>query len=159
MPSCNRWPVRTAAGAEGSTHGRAGIRATRGVRHLCKLRPCDCRQGRFAQWRKRRTRMIGFSAKSCLSVSGALALLTSAALSSTANAASGYEIFVSNEHAGTVTIIEGGTFKVLDTLPVGKRPRHPRKPGRQDRLRRFEWHADRGAAAAGCSRQSDPEEE
>jgi YVTN family beta-propeller protein len=34
-----------------------------------------------------------------------------------------YQIFVSNEKAGTVTVINGADFKVTATLPVGKRPR------------------------------------
>src|SRR5581483_4166534 len=98
-------------------------RTTRGVRQLCKLCSRDCGPADSRSWAETENVMIGLSLKSCLSVSGTLVLLTSAALSSTARAASGYEIFVSNEHAGTVTIIEGGTFKVLDTFPVGKRPR------------------------------------
>jgi YVTN family beta-propeller protein len=38
-----------------------------------------------------------------------------------------YWVCVSNEKAGTVTVIEGGSQKVLATIPVGKRPRgvHP----------------------------------
>lgn len=35
----------------------------------------------------------------------------------------GYQIFVSNEHDGTVTVISGADFKVTATIPVGKRPR------------------------------------
>ncbi len=34
-----------------------------------------------------------------------------------------YEIFVSNEKSGDVTVISGGDFKVIATIPVGKRPR------------------------------------
>ena len=34
-----------------------------------------------------------------------------------------YQVFVSNEKAGTVTVISGGDFKVTATIPVGKRPR------------------------------------
>ena len=37
--------------------------------------------------------------------------------------AAGYQIFVSNEHSGDVTVIDGGDFKVVGTFPVGKRPR------------------------------------
>ena len=44
------------------------------------------------------------------------------ALAATVNAA-GYQVFVSNEKAGTVTAISGGDFKVTATIPVGKRPR------------------------------------
>src|SRR5215469_9877518 len=34
-----------------------------------------------------------------------------------------YEICVSNEKSGDVTIIDGSTWKVLGNVPVGKRPR------------------------------------
>jgi YVTN family beta-propeller protein len=34
-----------------------------------------------------------------------------------------YQIFVSNEKAGDLTVISGGDFKVTATIPVGKRPR------------------------------------
>lgn len=34
-----------------------------------------------------------------------------------------YEIYVSNEKSGDVTVINGSDFKVITTIPVGKRPR------------------------------------
>ncbi len=34
-----------------------------------------------------------------------------------------YQIFVSNEKSGDLTVISGGDFKVVATIPVGKRPR------------------------------------
>src|SRR5271167_1594233 len=37
--------------------------------------------------------------------------------------AKGYQIFVSNEKSGDVTVIDGSDFKVTATIPVGKRPR------------------------------------
>ena len=37
--------------------------------------------------------------------------------------AGGYQIFVSNEKSGTLTVISGADFKVTATIPVGKRPR------------------------------------
>lgn len=37
--------------------------------------------------------------------------------------AADYEICVSNEKSGDITVLEGGTWKVLATIPVGKRPR------------------------------------
>jgi YVTN family beta-propeller protein len=37
--------------------------------------------------------------------------------------AGGYQIFVSNEKSGDLTVISGGDFKVTGTIPVGKRPR------------------------------------
>jgi YVTN family beta-propeller protein len=36
---------------------------------------------------------------------------------------SNYKIFVSNEKSGDLTVISGTDFKVIDTIPVGKRPR------------------------------------
>src|ERR1022692_638729 len=38
-------------------------------------------------------------------------------------AADGYQIFVSNEKYGDLTVISGGDFKVTATIPGGKRPR------------------------------------
>lgn len=38
-------------------------------------------------------------------------------------AETGYRIFVSNEKAGTVSVINGGNFELVKTIPVGKRPR------------------------------------
>ena len=35
----------------------------------------------------------------------------------------GYQIFVSNEKSGDLTVISGADFKVTATIPVGKRPR------------------------------------
>src|ERR1700690_1585633 len=34
-----------------------------------------------------------------------------------------YQIFVSNEKAGNLTVINGSDFQVAATIPVGKRPR------------------------------------
>jgi YVTN family beta-propeller protein len=53
---------------------------------------------------------------------GAL-LLALAATARPAQAAPGYEIFVTNERSGDLTVIDGSDFKVLATIPVGKRPR------------------------------------
>ncbi|HUZ06611.1 MAG TPA: hypothetical protein VMV89_03910, partial [Candidatus Paceibacterota bacterium] len=44
-------------------------------------------------------------------------------LAASSRAAGDYQVFVSNEKAGTLTVISGGDFKVTDTIPVGKRPR------------------------------------
>jgi len=43
--------------------------------------------------------------------------------SAKSHAADGYQIFVSNEKAGTITVINGADFKVTDTIIAGKRPR------------------------------------
>ena len=51
---------------------------------------------------------------------GSLVLLVYASRTA---AAAGYQIFVSNEKSGDLTVISGGDFKVTDTIPVGKRPR------------------------------------
>lgn len=34
-----------------------------------------------------------------------------------------YQVYVTNERSGDVTVIEGGDFSVVATIPVGKRPR------------------------------------
>src|ERR1700755_1901812 len=51
-------------------------------------------------------------------VTGLLALAVAAHVS-----AAPYQIFVSNEHSGDVTVIDGTTLKAVATFPVGKRPR------------------------------------
>jgi len=38
-------------------------------------------------------------------------------------AGGGYQIFVSNERSGDVTVIDGADFKAVAIIPVGKRPR------------------------------------
>src|SRR5882724_2065554 len=40
-----------------------------------------------------------------------------------ARAGGGYQIFVSNEKSGDLTVIAGGDMKVVATIPAGKRPR------------------------------------
>jgi YVTN family beta-propeller protein len=39
------------------------------------------------------------------------------------HAAPGYQVFVTNEKSGDITIIDGSNFKAIATIPVGKRPR------------------------------------
>ena len=54
----------------------------------------------------------------------ALALLTAATVPVPVRAApASYQIFVTNERSGDITIIDGGDFKVIGTITVGKRPR------------------------------------
>lgn len=49
---------------------------------------------------------------------------TGSAHAATAAATGGaYQIYVSNERSGDVTVIDGADFKVIATIPVGKRPR------------------------------------
>jgi YVTN family beta-propeller protein len=68
--------------------------------------------------------MAVFRSAAWTSAVGALALLAAATASAPARAAgAAYQIFVSNERSGEVTIIDGGDFKVVGTIPVGKRPR------------------------------------
>jgi YVTN family beta-propeller protein len=58
---------------------------------------------------------------------GAASALTLIAFTAFTNesavAATPYQIFVSNEKSGDITVIDGGDFKVIGTIPVGKRPR------------------------------------
>jgi YVTN family beta-propeller protein len=44
-------------------------------------------------------------------------------LAASARAAENFQVWVSNERSGDVTVIDGATFKVIGTFPVGKRPR------------------------------------
>jgi YVTN family beta-propeller protein len=44
-------------------------------------------------------------------------------LAAIAQGAPGYEVYVTNERSGDVTVIGGADFKVAATVPVGKRPR------------------------------------
>ena len=41
----------------------------------------------------------------------------------TGQASPNYQVYVSNEKSGDVTVIDGADNRVLDTIPVGKRPR------------------------------------
>jgi YVTN family beta-propeller protein len=51
------------------------------------------------------------------------ALLAAALAFTLPSAAAGYQVYVTNERSGDVTVIDGATFKVVQTIPVGKRPR------------------------------------
>jgi YVTN family beta-propeller protein len=53
----------------------------------------------------------------------ALLLVACALISATAHARDAYEVFVSNERSGDVSVVDGNDFKVVATIPVGKRPR------------------------------------
>src|SRR4051812_17948222 len=37
--------------------------------------------------------------------------------------AAGFQVYVTNERSGDITVIDGVSHKVIATLPVGKRPR------------------------------------
>jgi YVTN family beta-propeller protein len=52
-----------------------------------------------------------------------LALIAWSPMSIQAQTVQNYQIFVSNEKSGDVTVIDGSDFKVVGTIPVGKRPR------------------------------------
>ncbi len=54
---------------------------------------------------------------------GISALSLAAWLPKSVFASEAYQIFVSNERSGDVTVISGADFSVLGTIPVGKRPR------------------------------------
>jgi YVTN family beta-propeller protein len=53
----------------------------------------------------------------------AWALAGSLATLGGAMAAGSYQIYVSDERSNDVTVIDGGDFSVVSTIPVGKRPR------------------------------------
>src|SRR3984957_4284837 len=53
----------------------------------------------------------------------AVAVVLTALTPQLAIAAPSYQVWVSNEKSDDVTIIDGGTMKVIGTMPVGKRPR------------------------------------
>src|SRR5262245_32083864 len=57
---------------------------------------------------------------------GALLTVALAALlplATPARAAGGYQVYVTNERSGDITVIDGATLKAVATFPVGKRPR------------------------------------
>jgi YVTN family beta-propeller protein len=56
------------------------------------------------------------------STGGLLAAVLAVSLPQLA-AAAGYQVYVTNERSGDVTVIDGTTFKVVQTIAVGKRPR------------------------------------
>src|SRR5437868_6716534 len=53
----------------------------------------------------------------------ATTILLAFALAATTRAEGSYQIFVSNEKAGNLTVISGNDLKAVATIPVGKRPR------------------------------------
>jgi YVTN family beta-propeller protein len=53
----------------------------------------------------------------------AIALATLLPVATPAQAAGSYQVYVSNEKSGDVTVIDGATLKAVATFPVGKRPR------------------------------------
>jgi YVTN family beta-propeller protein len=53
----------------------------------------------------------------------AIALAALLPMSAPARAADSYQIYVSNERSGDVTVIDGASLKAVATFPVGKRPR------------------------------------
>jgi YVTN family beta-propeller protein len=63
---------------------------------------------------------------------GALAALGLLAAAPAVVAAASYQVYVTNERSGDMTIIDGGDFHVIATIPVGKRPRgiHPSPDGK-----------------------------
>ena len=62
-----------------------------------------------------------FSRSFLVTIAGAIAILAGA--TSISRADGGYEIFVTNEKSGDLTVIDGVTQKASATFPVGKRPR------------------------------------
>src|ERR1700729_377788 len=51
------------------------------------------------------------------------ALIVSSPILADGQTSQNYQVFVSNERSGDVTVISGSEFKVVGTIPVGKRPR------------------------------------
>ena len=58
-----------------------------------------------------------------LSTNLCLALIACSPFSAQAQTGQNYKVFVSNEKSGDITVIDGRDFKVVGTIPVGKRPR------------------------------------
>src|SRR4051812_1593031 len=65
-------------------------------------------------------------------MSGRVLLILAACVPAAPAADRGYWVCVSNERAGTVTVIDGADGKVVATIPIGKRPRgvHPSPDGK-----------------------------
>src|SRR5271170_6744669 len=61
----------------------------------------------------------------CASVAAAAATMAMASpvAAATSIAAPGYQVYITNERSGDVTVINGGDFAVAATIAVGKRPR------------------------------------
>ncbi|MDR2215255.1 MAG: beta-propeller fold lactonase family protein [Nevskiaceae bacterium] len=53
----------------------------------------------------------------------AVALWASRAVHAAAAGAASYRVLVTNEHSGTLSVIDGATKSVVATIPLGKRPR------------------------------------
>jgi YVTN family beta-propeller protein len=52
-----------------------------------------------------------------------VALIVSSPILAQGQTSHAYQVFVSNERSGDITVINGSDFKVVGTIPVGKRPR------------------------------------
>jgi YVTN family beta-propeller protein len=84
------------------------------------------------------------------------ALIPWSSLSAQTVTGQNYQIFVSNEKSGDVTVINGGDFKVVATIPVGKRPRGIQvSPDGRTVYVAMSGTPDCATAEAGCERQSD----
>jgi YVTN family beta-propeller protein len=59
----------------------------------------------------------------CTKILLAAVLLGAAPLGGAAHAAPTYQVYVTNEKSGDVTVINGSDFSIAATIPVGKRPR------------------------------------
>jgi YVTN family beta-propeller protein len=59
----------------------------------------------------------------CIRLTLFLAVVLPGIASAQKPASAGYQIYVTNERSGDVTVIDGADFKVTATIPVGKRPR------------------------------------
>ncbi len=59
----------------------------------------------------------------CAQILLAAVLIGAAPFSGIAHAAPTYQVYVTNEKSGDVTVINGSDFSVAATIPVGKRPR------------------------------------
>ena len=90
----------------------------------------------------------------CFSALAVMAL--AAALPAFAAAGESYQIWVSNEKSDDITVISGADFKVLATVPVGKRPRgiHASPDGKVVYVA-LSGTPVAAPAAARCPRQSD----
>ena len=53
----------------------------------------------------------------------ATAIAVTIALSLAACPAAAYTVYVSNEKGNSITVLDSATFEVLETIPVGQRPR------------------------------------
>src|ERR1700677_5173036 len=87
------------------------------------MNPLSCLKKLNHPWRRRSVNVYGGRLLVFATLLIAAKPLVPGELLAQGSTTSNYQVFVSNERSGDVTVIDGSSFKVVATIPVGKRPR------------------------------------